>query len=391
MIIPPDLDHSIDSSYICSAMNKETLLFRRRHAFFVPPSPGFSFRILDTLMWRNYVHPKYYPKALGSYLLNFINAPFRWYEKRFIDPKILKEQIHVPPVFIIGHWRSGTTHLHNLLTRNPHASYVTTYQSVFPHTMETRVGKSLFSWFMHLVIPPTRIADSMKLSPELPEEEEFALGMGVPVSYYFFWLFPKKTKEYYKRFVEFSGLSESLIKKWRRDYSLLIRKAIRNRGGELFISKNPSNTGRIKELLYLFPDARFVFIHRHPFEVFPSTIHLQQKLLPRLEYHHVSERKTEDNILYVYKKIMQRYLKQRHLIPPENLLEVRYDDLKNDPMKVIRNIYQKFNFPEQEAGLKATESYLEQTRNYKKNKLSITPEQRERVEKELDFIFKEWY
>lgn len=265
--------------------------------------------------------------------------PRCWYEKRFIDPHILKDQIHVPPVFIIGHWRSGTTHLHNLLTRNPNAGYVTTYQSVFPHTMETKAGKKLFSWFMRAVIPPTRIADSMKLDPDLPEEEEFALGMGVPVSYYFFWLFPKKTNE----------------------------------------------------LLYLFPDSRFVFIHRNPLEVFPSTIRLQQKLLPRLEYHEVSARKIEDNILYVYQKIMNRYLEQRDLIPLGNLMEVRYEDLRSDPLNVIKRIYRQFNFSDQEAGLRETARYLKQNKGYKKNQLTITKEQKPRVEQELDFVFREWY
>jgi len=39
-----------------------------------------------------------------------------------------------PPVFILGVWRSGTTHLHNLLTRDTRFGYANLYQALNPHT-----------------------------------------------------------------------------------------------------------------------------------------------------------------------------------------------------------------------------------------------------------------
>ena len=36
------------------------------------------------------------------------------------------------PLFILGHWRSGTTHMHNLLGKDPNHTYPTLWQVIFP-------------------------------------------------------------------------------------------------------------------------------------------------------------------------------------------------------------------------------------------------------------------
>mgnify|MGYP002629120008 CR=1 FL=1 len=371
-------------------MNQQERKLRQYFSIFVPPAPGFSFRILDRLFWKYPVHPKYYPKVLGSYLLNFLNAPFRFYEKKYIDPKIRLETIEHPPVFIIGHWRSGTTHLHNLVTRNPEMAYVTTFQSLFPNNMVNRVGRRLFELFLKLALPPNRLADSIELDAEYPEEEEFTLGMKVPVSYYFFWLFPKKTKEFYNRYIEFTELPPEMLEEWGEEYSLLIKKAIRNTSGNLFISKNPPNTGRIPQLLKIFPDAKFIFIHRNPAEVYSSTLHFLMQLLPKLEYHTITDQLVEENMIYVYRALMKKYLDDRDKVPPGNLYEMRYEDLMADPVKELEQVYLKFNFPQRELGLKLVEQHVEETRGFKGNKLNLSPYQMELVKREFKFAFDAW-
>ncbi|MBC8315209.1 MAG: sulfotransferase [Bacteroidales bacterium] len=370
--------------------NNKGSTLRKYFSIFVPPTPGFSFRIIDRLFWKHPVHPKYYPKVLGSYLLNFLNAPFRGYERTYINPKIRRETIENPPVFIIGHWRSGTTHLHNLVTRNPEMAYVTTFQSLFPNNMVNKVGRTLFMLLLKLALPPNRLADSVELDPEYPEEEEFTLGMKVPVSYYFFWLFPKQTKEFYKRYIEFAELSPETVKEWGEEYSLLIKKAIRNTKGKIFISKNPPNTGRIPQLLKLFPDARFIFIHRNPAEVYSSTLHFLRQLLPKLTYHTITDHQIEENMIYVYRALMKKYLNDRDQVPPRNLYEMRYDDLMADPVREIENIYLQFNFPERSQGMELVKQHLEETKEFSGNKLKLTNKQRERVKREFGFAFGEW-
>src|SRR4029079_1152655 len=42
-----------------------------------------------------------------------------------------------PPLFVLGHWRSGTTHLHNLLTVDERFAFPNNYQVFYPHTFLT--------------------------------------------------------------------------------------------------------------------------------------------------------------------------------------------------------------------------------------------------------------
>ena len=98
------------------------------------------------------------------------------------------------PVFILGHWRSGTTFVHNIFAQDKSFGYTTTYQTVFPHLM--LFGQPFFKKTMGWLMPDKRPTDNMELAPDLPQEEEFALSNMMPYSFYDFWFFPKRWQEY---------------------------------------------------------------------------------------------------------------------------------------------------------------------------------------------------
>ncbi len=153
-----------------------SLANNKKKGILLPPAVGYSFKILANLIRRNKIHVKYYPRILAIVIINLINFPFRTYERIMINPRFKKKSIVTDPIFIIGHWRSGTTHLHNLLCKDPQMGYITTYQSVFPDTLFNKLGRFLFKGFSSLLIPGKRQGDNVKLGPSLPQEEEFALG-----------------------------------------------------------------------------------------------------------------------------------------------------------------------------------------------------------------------
>ena len=93
------------------------------------------------------------------------------------------------PVFILGHWRSGTTFVHNVFSCDKHFGYNTTYQTVFPHLMMW--GQPFFKKNMSWLMPDKRPTDNMELAVDLPQEEEFALANMMPYTYYNFWFLPK--------------------------------------------------------------------------------------------------------------------------------------------------------------------------------------------------------
>ena len=101
-----------------------------------------------------------------------MNSLFRRKEERVFGERIAATTIQ-PPLFILGHWRSGTTHLHNLLARDTRQfAFANTYQVVNPHTFlcTEEANTRRFAW----MVPKTRPMDEMELNFQLPQEDEFA-------------------------------------------------------------------------------------------------------------------------------------------------------------------------------------------------------------------------
>src|SRR3712207_6546804 len=68
------------------------------------------------MLWKHRfaVDPPYWPRAAFMTGAGVVNSALSWHENRTYGPKVAAVEIK-SPVFILGHWRSGTTHLHNLL------------------------------------------------------------------------------------------------------------------------------------------------------------------------------------------------------------------------------------------------------------------------------------
>ena len=162
------------------------------------------------------------PKLLLTFIVILISTPFQLYEYFFFRKKIKKYTFKKPPVFIIGHWRSGTTHLHNLLCKDPNHGFVTTYQGVFPNNMKS---KWIFKTFMELNIPDKRPSDNVKLSADFPQEEEFALGSMTNATFYHFFYFPSLNDLLYERFIRLRGITATAKESLKRKYNELLVKS----------------------------------------------------------------------------------------------------------------------------------------------------------------------
>lgn len=361
-----------------------------KKGFLLPPAVGYSFRVLFYLFGQHIISFKYFPRLVLTLLVNLINFPFRWYEKVFIDRRFNTVEIENDPVFIIGHWRSGTTHLHNILCQDPQMAYTSTYQSVFPDTLFNKAGRFLFEGFARLLIPGTRKGDNVTLGMELPQEEEFALGAKTPLCFYYFWMFPKKLKQFYLSSIRFEHADKDILEAWEQDYQLLIKKALKNTGKERFLSKNPPNTGRVEQLLKLFPNARFIHIHRNPIEVYLSTRNFFHKMLPHLQLQKIDDRDLDNHIFELYKTIMHDYSAQKEMIPKGHLIEISFDALEKDPLSCIENIYQSISLSGYEEAKGPILKYLKKMKNYKKNRHVMTPALMAKINAEWGFAIEQW-
>ncbi len=322
------------------------------------------------------ISPQYYFKLLLTLLILLIATPFHIWEHFYFRNKLKKTKISKPSLFILGHWRSGTTFLHNMLCNDPDAAFMTTYHSVFPNNL---ASKWLFRTFMKLNMPEKRPSDNVKLHIDYPQEDEFAFCNINPNSYYKFFYFPSSYKDIYEKSIHLNGLSQKEIRRWFEDYDNMLRKVLLLSQGNRLIIKNPVNTARIKQLLKLYPDAKFLYIYRNPITVYLSTERFFKSLFPVLQLQKTTPELIENMIFDTYKKLMNDYVNTKSLIPTENLYELKFEDFEKDPLPFLKEIYTnllKDDFSRVEKGFTA---YFESQKSYKKNRYKLEREKLDKI------------
>ena len=164
-----------------------------------------------------------------------------------------------------------------------------------------------------------------------------------------------------------------------------------NGGNKRLLLKNPHNTGRIKILKELYPTAKFIFIHRNPYEVFNSTKHLYRTTIKSQFLQDFGEEEINERVLLGYEKTMMAYLEQRHEIGKENLIEISYTELSEQPMNCIENIYKKLEIGQFKEVKNNFETYLDHQKNYKKNAFNPIPNHlKNQINKRWAFAFEAW-
>jgi hypothetical protein len=120
-------------------------------------------------------------------------------------------------------------------------------------------------------LPETRGFDEVKLALEEPQEEEMALGNLQRHGYYGVYHFPSDMAGQRDRAMFFEGLSGAEKRRFKQEYEFLVRKVAYVKQGQRTLFKNPPSTTRMKLILEMFPDAKFIHIVRNPWPVFSST------------------------------------------------------------------------------------------------------------------------
>lgn len=303
--------------------------------------------------------------------------------------KLLKEKpLEHAPVFILGHWRSGTTFMHNVFSCDKHFGYNTTYQTVFPHLMMW--GQSFFKKNMSWLMPDKRPTDNMELAVDLPQEEEFALANMMPYTYYNFWFLPKNMMDYADKYLLFDKISPEELRVFEETFVKLIQISLWNTGGTQFLSKNPPHTGRVRELVKMFPNAKFIYLMRNPYTVFESTRSFFTNTIQPLKLQYISNEQLEANILSVYAKLYHKYESDKACIPQGNLVEVKFEDYETDAYGMTKDIYQQLELPGWEEAKKAIEQYVGNKKGYKKNKYSYDKRTVQLVQDHWGFALKDW-
>ncbi len=344
-----------------------------------------SFLRFLKIVYRFPVHKSYWWRCFVSGLVSLVAEPFRWFQELKYNQTLKQVALPEAPVFILGHWRSGTTLMHNLLCQDKQFSFVTTYQGVFVNVFFS--GRWLFRPLMKALMPERRATDNVRLAAELPQEEGFALANMGSFAFYNFWYFPSYWHLFYKRYIKCEDVVKEEKKFFADQYRKLIAQSVHFHRKPGFVSKNPPNTGRVKQLLTLFPNAKFIYLYRNPLMVFQSTVHFFAATLPALQMQKFTKEELEEMVFGFYENLVRDYEVQKSLIPEGNLIEIRYEDFVKNPLVNIKAIYNDLTLSGFENALPALEIFLDKQKKFSQSNRQFSDDERERITKRLGFAF----
>ncbi|HSF88320.1 MAG TPA: sulfotransferase [Saprospiraceae bacterium] len=329
------------------------------------------------------VYPGYYFRCLVAGIISLLSEPFRWFEILMFSGKLSRRVLPESPVFILGHWRSGTTLLHNAMAQDRQFAFINTFQSVFANQFFG--SRWLFKPLMKLLMPEKRPADNVLLSPELPQEEGIALSNMDSFGFYNFFYFPRSWKAIYKKYISGESATPEELKAYGHRYKKLIAQSLIEYNRNQFISKFPPNTGAIRHLLDMFPQAKFVYIYRNPLLVFQSTVNFFETTHEALQLQPFSRAEFEEMVFELYEMIIRDYERLKTLIPPQHLVEIRYEDFEAGPMEGIRYIYDRLNLEGFEQSIPAFTAYFNSQRKFEKASHQFTREETDKISARWQF------
>ena len=284
-----------------------------------------------------------FARIVYSLMMGTVLSPLNILERLKFDKKVLNKSIDHPPIFIIGHWRTGSTYLHNLICQDTQFGYPSTFQTVTPAVI---LGfEKMIKPIVSSSLPDKRPQDDVDMGADLPQEEEYALGNLSPYSFYNGWLFPKNM-DLYNNYVDFKNVKEREIQEFKNIFLYYVQKLNYYYHGKQLVLKNPSNTCRIRELLDIFPDAKFIHIYRNPYHVYLSMKRNIEKEMPLYTLQKPPAWDVfEKAMVDMYLRMFEKYFKEKPLILKENFTEIKYEDFIQHPVDEMKRMYKELSLP----------------------------------------------
>ena len=348
---------------------------------------GTRFSRFIRLLIRNravVINPKYWGRIIFL-LQNAVWASiFAWKEKQKMSSAIANQKTPDNPVFIIGHWRTGSTHLHKLMSLDSQFHAPSVFQVSLPDSL--LFSERYYQPIMEKFMGKTRPMDNMKLSPTEPQEDEYAILKQSACSPLEDLIFPKSKAFFLKDYTDYIPENEKLKKQFIKVFETFCKKLTLISNNKQLLFKNPFHTLRLPLLLEMFPNARFIYITRNPLDVIPSSQHMwnivgRQNCLKK-EFVKPDVREICQIVLQFYKTVE----KFKNLIKKDYFTQITYEDLEKSPVEELKRVYSELHIDFTSEYEDRVNNYLNTISNYKKNSYLLDQEQLELVNN----IFKEY-
>ena len=252
-------------------------------------------------------------------------------------PEIGQQEIR-EPLFIVGLPRSGTTVLHTLLAADPAHRVPLTWEIMSPSPPDAedrkeRIRRATRDLAMLRWLAPT-FETVHATGAELPQEcvsllsptfmsDQFDTMYNIPS--YRAWFFRQELRpayEFHRRFLQ----------------HLQFR-----RPAERWILKAPAHMFAASALLSIYPDAKFVQLHRDPIDAVASVSSLVT-ILRSVFSDAVDPKQVGRDAMVYWSEALKTFMRARDQLPANRLCDLYYDDVRRDPIAAARQVYEHFGW-----------------------------------------------
>jgi len=338
---------------------------------------GCDFYAWMSLLVRNRfaVEWPYWYIAVIITFMSFGHTLLRFLQDAIFGRAIRETKLTGPPIFLLGHWRTGTTLLHELMICDERFGYPTTYQCIDPHHF--LLTEDFVTRWLGFLIPSRRPMDNMKVGFGRPQEDEFALAMMGAGSPYTMIAFPNRPPEG-QEYLDLVNVPAKGLRRWKRAFKRFLR-CVTYKVQKRLVLKSPPHTARVPVLKEMFPQAIFIHIVRDPYVVYPSTVNLWRTLYQTHGMQTPNYQGLEEYVLKTFTRMYERLEEGKKLLGPDQFYELRYEDLTKDPVSEMKKIYDHFQLGGFDEYLPRLQAYLASVKGYETNKYQLTEAQKAEV------------
>ena len=334
------------------------------------------------------VRPRYWPRLSFILFTSFVGTVISMHERvlwciwSLIPANRERLKQSQPDVIVIlGYYRSGTTHLQNLLACDQ--------RFITPRWYQCLAGQGyILAWsIIRLILVPflgrTRPQDSVGFGPAWPGEDDFAMATwGGCSSIAGRHVFPQN-RERWQGWHALEDVSDKQLKAWQTLTRRFVYKLTGGKKSRVVVLKSPSHAARVAELDRLF-EGRVKFIHlvREPGAVIDSNV----RMFHALRHHSLQPlpdaQAVRNEIVHEYQQTESKCAQELSALSEDRWVRVRFKDLRSDPLGVLRTIYNTTGY-EFSSTQHAVQSYLGSLGNYNNTRDAVDLGQRTDLERDV--------
>jgi hypothetical protein len=325
------------------------------------------------------------PKILFRFLFILQNGIWASFFKRRERLKFGKALSNTPipedPIIIIGHWRTGSTLLHQLMSLDKNLVAPSVFQVSLPDSF--LISEKYYRPVMSSMMSPTRPMDNVKLGFNEPQEDEYALLKLTADSPLKHLIFQQQDDYFLKKSKDYQPDNKEAWKEAILQFCMKLNYASKKR----IILKNPFHSLRTELLQEAFPHVRFIHIHRHPYKVVPSTINMwnivarQNRLKGKWKEPSVRE------VTEVLNDMLFKIRNSLALMPAGTWSEINFEMFEKEPLISLRKIYAEIGLEYNSEFEASVIEYMSGLKEYKKNNFFLQNEEKEQIRNIMDDHF----